>query len=492
MSWLQKIVLAQADIYLSNLGVSPEVIQSVLSQENPQWYINQLRQNPAMSLYDIEQLSSPQKISPYTDGEQHAVQNYDEPFRSWALVQFRKMRTGDPPRQEKHLGNRPYINYRYIQSVGLIGDNLDLIYDWWRFTEPTPEMASYTFEIAMQAQEEWHRVSAGKGEGLIYESTNPELVIFNQWSNPEWKGWTVQKVISENDLSVEGNLMNNCVGDYCKPVQQGRTEIFSLRDPKNKPHATLEIEPKYNEVVQIQGNSNREPDDKYKEMIKDWFQVLKNERPGLTLANEDAYEFDFRYTDNDIDEQIYKEVEEGNEYGLQAPLDRLDIQNAYDGAIREMTGSLGGWRGTDTRNASYIGKAIAWAAWQADKYRASKIKNEQDRSQFKLDSKRQGVDWLYDKIDENNDEFMKNWYYEPQISQDDFETEEEREEAFLREESEAESYARSNSIPYALDDVIVKELADWARKDPFLEEHKAFQKTEQVVASSWLQKIVSS
>ena len=71
--------------------------------------------------------------------------------------------------------------------------------------------------------------------------------------------------------------MGHCVGGYCNEVRKKATYIFSLRDKKNEPHVTIEIEPdngKYN-VIQIQGKQNSEPSPEYKEMVKEFFQNFK-------------------------------------------------------------------------------------------------------------------------------------------------------------------------------------------------------------------------
>ena len=70
--------------------------------------------------------------------------------------------------------------------------------------------------------------------------------------------------------------MDNCVGSYCPNVESGRSVIYSLRDPQNNPHITMETD-SYNEVEQIQGKSNSEPKNIYKNMIKEWIQSDKNQ-----------------------------------------------------------------------------------------------------------------------------------------------------------------------------------------------------------------------
>jgi len=47
----------------------------------------------------------------------------------------------------------------------------------------------------------------------------------------------------ESALKYEGDTMGHCVGGYCPDVLEGRTRIFSLRDPRGEPHVTVEVRP---------------------------------------------------------------------------------------------------------------------------------------------------------------------------------------------------------------------------------------------------------
>jgi len=59
-------------------------------------------------------------------------------------------------------------------------------------------------------------------------------------------GWTIKKLAPES-LEYEGVEMGHCVGGYCSPVERGDVHIYSLRDPKNKPHVTIEVSGQWNE-----------------------------------------------------------------------------------------------------------------------------------------------------------------------------------------------------------------------------------------------------
>lgn len=57
-------------------------------------------------------------------------------------------------------------------------------------------------------------------------------------------GWRIVKVHPDN-LAWEGDQMGHCVGGYCDLVEKGDSIIYSLRDPKGMPHATIEVNGKF-------------------------------------------------------------------------------------------------------------------------------------------------------------------------------------------------------------------------------------------------------
>lgn len=490
MSWLIKI--AGPEEYLSSLGASPEIIQWIVSQPSPQFYVNEFRKNPQLTLQGLSAIPFKEK-SPYTSKELQRTKNFIVP--KWALVQLRTMRVKPYP------GLPEGEDYIYSISMTEFDSKLNMINDWARLSVPPVDIASYSWDQAVAASDEWHAVSAGQGSGKVYEPTNPELIIFNP---PEWEGWNIQQVVSENDLLVEGNIMNNCIGKYFNAVSSGETFVYSLRDPKNRPHVSIEIN-RYNEIVQIEGNSNQEPDDEYMPYIREWLSKLQKERPTLMIQGEEDFDFSQlkRVYNQDIDDELKRIVYEPNNYGLKPPLDELDIEDVYDSVMNELTGSTY-HRGQDTRYVGHIGPVIAQLAWDADVRRAEiygvfnnpKAQNDEneDYLTFKRESSNKGVDWLWSKIENNNMEFMPGDYFESYLKPEDFETEEEYETAKEEEYYEYEAYERNENLPYALDDAIADKLVKLAREKPFLKEHDQFKvpETQQVAASnvqSWLSRL---
>tara|TARA_Y100000310_G_scaffold180635_1_gene180540 strand:+ start:3122 stop:4627 length:1506 start_codon:yes stop_codon:yes gene_type:complete len=295
MNWYLKTVFAQMEQgkaegmvkYLQSLGVSQDVIDYILLQDkdSAQYLIGQIRNNPTITIQDVQSISRPEQVDPYLISERAIAGRHPE-ISDWILVSLRKIRRGiipqwktltteNSPDLKEAIGENDYGTYVTFRS------SIPQIYDWYRAEQP--DIASYSYSQAEEASDEWHSDSAAEGANLQYETTNPSLVVYGpQWQNPEWQGWTIQKVMSENDLQREGYLMEHCVGGYCKYVESGESVIYSLRDPNNKPHVTIETN-NYNSIRQIQGKSNSEPKDIYKAMIREWFQSERN--PGI-----DTYE----------------------------------------------------------------------------------------------------------------------------------------------------------------------------------------------------------
>lgn len=67
-------------------------------------------------------------------------------------------------------------------------------------------------------------------------------------------------------------MAGHCVGGYDQKVKSGESRIFTLRDPNNKPHVTIEMN-KAGDIVQIKGNSNSRVKPEYRDYIKDYFKT---------------------------------------------------------------------------------------------------------------------------------------------------------------------------------------------------------------------------
>lgn len=140
------------------------------------------------------------------------------------------------------------------------------------FKAERPDLSKLTIPEAFEKSHAWHQQFKGKEDSAGAYKTNK---VVKRWDD----GFTMVE-LSPEDCQVEGDLMGHCVGDYAEDVAEGKTEIYSLRDPKNRPHVTIEVQPKWvwgkthkelrYTVEQIQGKENKEPVEKYHKYIDEW------------------------------------------------------------------------------------------------------------------------------------------------------------------------------------------------------------------------------
>jgi len=107
----------------------------------------------------------------------------------------------------------------------------------------------WTQQLNVQAQKKQERgeVSAQDEEGLEVVLTHGDLT------------WV--KLTQKNCLDREGQVMGHCVASYWDRVKTGSTTIYSLRDPQNNPHATVEV--RDGQLIQVKGKQNSPPVAKY-------------------------------------------------------------------------------------------------------------------------------------------------------------------------------------------------------------------------------------
>ena len=345
MNWYIKQIFAQAtglQNYIGTLGVSPDVMNYILSldKNTAQYLTNEVRKNPSLNLQQLQQIQMPQKQDPYLPSEKRLAQNFEvelPQFSKWILVSLRKLRNGKkPPMGDMRVQDDPNQFPEYFQLKNKIPE----LQDWIGRTNI--DISSYSSEQAIQSSDEWHEMMASQGEGNRYEPTKQEDIVYGpQWNNPEWQGWTIQKVTSENDLLTEGNKMDHCVGSYCEDVVSERSVIYSLRDPNNEPHVTMEVSGngKYKDdsagdIVQIQGKSNSTPKSEYKVMIKEWIST-SGDKSGI---KKEINTFESLEEHQDYDGLSVKDITnaienilqgKSNEYGLKYVFD-TDMETVID------------------------------------------------------------------------------------------------------------------------------------------------------------------
>jgi hypothetical protein len=95
-------------------------------------------------------------------------------------------------------------------------------------------------------------------------------------------GYTIKKLLDQKELNREGNLMGHCTKDekqgYFNKIKAKKIELWSLRDPSNGPHCTIEYLIKEKKVLQIKGKQNKGVVSKYLPYVKEFLQDLSKKK----------------------------------------------------------------------------------------------------------------------------------------------------------------------------------------------------------------------
>jgi len=272
--WYSRTILAAIEDAINALqskGVNEQIIQFVNSLPNDKKgkAIGALNQNPAMTIDDLKKLFE----SGYKPNslELSYVDNYDPRFQSWALYQYKLLRTNPVYDLEDNL-------WEYQEPIRDIKNDLDEVHDFFRdhtLDNPNYNLGTKSFQEAYDDSNEWHRAMTQRGSGKFYlpfKRDKSGQIVDEKIVHRFDDGSMMVRVEDPNDLDVEGSFMHHCVGSYAQSVASGDCTIYSLRDKFNNPQATIEVD-NSGSVKQIKGPSNSKINDDDKvEKIKEFFE----------------------------------------------------------------------------------------------------------------------------------------------------------------------------------------------------------------------------
>jgi hypothetical protein len=165
-------------------------------------------------------------------------------------------------------------SHKYDVWIGReVSKNLDLldryndfqyIIDWAK--KERPDIFSLSFEDAFANSKSWHNnLKFKKVKKHPSEILDKETIIYTTKNNKYFF-----KLLNSSELSLEGNIMKNCVSSYGNKILKGHSLIISMRDMKNQPHVTIEVDIKTSSVTQVRGKANERPSKEYMKAITEF------------------------------------------------------------------------------------------------------------------------------------------------------------------------------------------------------------------------------
>ena len=463
MPWYRTVIAAGFEDYLKSLGVQENVIAYIRSAPAnfQQILVNEARKNPAITVQQLSAIPQPKQIDPYTPVERMIAEGMPvkqspiySAMKDWLLIELKRHRRS--PMRGAGVGSNamnerlewvPFYNLDFLRNTRQSGHaNISMafqmeireIQDWAERNQI--QLSSYTLESASAASDEWHESSSI--EDGSYQERN--IIFGPKWSGKDFEGWTIQEIRTENDLKVEGSeeKMNHCVGDYFNDIAKGKSKIFSLRDPHNEPHVTIETDGAGTHVKQIRGKKNHEPKPLYKQMIAEWIASGQGPKTSEDTYYNDSEDDLIAVINNtrdysDIDEVIKNFGSLNDEYGLRHDRALPHAKDSYEAIMTRLTGRRG--------NDHYQG----WMRWVAVAWVNLYVFNPDPREERDI------AKIIEDKsmeLDSHLMDYSHEGVGEPYPDEDNFETREEYDaavEMFNKKESEWADYYWANQLPYA-------------------------------------------
>jgi hypothetical protein len=193
---------------------------------------------------------------------------------TWMATQLAKaLKKGE--RQQGEEGS-PYDSFEYTQERSTFARKGTALSQW--FHDEKPNLTKLSFDEAMEEFEGWEADQDEDAEEV------PQGDVVYEFED----GWTVQELETPEQLNVEGDVMQHCVGSYYNEVKNGNTVIYSVRDPRGRPHVTIEFDPELKFVKQIQGKQNESPAPKYQKYVDEF--VESDALPQMDPVTKEVYD----------------------------------------------------------------------------------------------------------------------------------------------------------------------------------------------------------
>ncbi len=148
----------------------------------------------------------------------------------------------------------------------ILSEKLREVIDWAQST--SPNILSMSFVQALEKSHVYHEELKNKVVEATDEKIDRKRIVFRCSDQKHF----FYRLLPD-DLKREGELMGHCIDTnsiYRERLRKGKIVILSLRDDKNLPHVTCEINLLTGESTQIQGKGNEIPVSRYLDLITEF------------------------------------------------------------------------------------------------------------------------------------------------------------------------------------------------------------------------------
>lgn len=172
---------------------------------------------------ELNQIITPEQIKEF-NSENYLEQALGEEVKSWV---------------SKNLKN-------YLAKNPENRDEIEHIIDYLNSPEAPSRLQKMSYPQAKSNAAKWLKSQIKKGKTI--DEKESDIETFLDFGD----GFKFVKLLGENAYKKEGFLMSHCVASY----YQGKSEIYSLRDKNNNPHATIEVMSNKGRINQVKGKGN--------------------------------------------------------------------------------------------------------------------------------------------------------------------------------------------------------------------------------------------
>lgn len=128
---------------------------------------------------------------------------------------------------------------------------IEHIVDYLNSPSAPKRLRRMSYAQAKANAEKWVRAQVKKGSNI--EESEDDIKVVKEWAS----GFRLVQLVGPNAFKREGFLMSHCVGSY---ADKKDTKIYSLRDPGNMPHCTMEVCGDQMNQIKGKGNGSIHPD----------------------------------------------------------------------------------------------------------------------------------------------------------------------------------------------------------------------------------------